>query len=306
MIETFYSNGKLLLSGEYVVLDGAKALAIPTKYGQSLSIESHMDSKITWKSMDENNLIWFESSFSFDEISTGFTNCKGDISKRLVQILNAAMLLNPHFLMEGKGYSVVAKLDFPRNWGLGSSSTLLNNIAQWAEIDPFKLSNATFGGSGYDIACASNNTPIFYSLVKNIPNISLANFNPTFKDRLHFVHLNQKQDSREAIKTYLKNKKQVPETIKEIDSITYQMSASNSLAEFEHLIREHEALIGKITNQTPIQRRLFKDYENTMKSLGGWGGDFILTTGEFDNVKEYFSSKGYETVIPFEDMILTT
>ena len=36
MKKTFYSNGKLLITGEYVVLDGAKALALPTKYGQNL------------------------------------------------------------------------------------------------------------------------------------------------------------------------------------------------------------------------------------------------------------------------------
>ena len=36
----FYSPGKLLLTGEYVVLDGAKSLAIPTIFGQSLNITS--------------------------------------------------------------------------------------------------------------------------------------------------------------------------------------------------------------------------------------------------------------------------
>lgn len=35
----FYSNGKLLLSGEYAVLDGALSLAVPTKYGQLLSVK---------------------------------------------------------------------------------------------------------------------------------------------------------------------------------------------------------------------------------------------------------------------------
>ena len=37
--QTFYSNGKLLITGEYVVLDGAKALALPTKFGQSLVVK---------------------------------------------------------------------------------------------------------------------------------------------------------------------------------------------------------------------------------------------------------------------------
>ncbi len=306
MTKTFYSNGKLLLSGEYVVLDGARALAIPTKHGQSLLVEPNKESKVLWKSIDENNEIWFEGSFSFDAISNGFSNAPNDISGRLIQILNAAIRLNPNFLKDEKGYSVVSKLDFPRNWGLGSSSTLLNNVAQWAKIDPFKLSDATFGGSGYDIACASNDTPIFYSLKENIPNIEPANFNPSFKDRLHFVHLNQKQDSREAIKTYLKNKRQVSEVILEIDAITNKLNSSNTIVEFEHLIAKHEVLIGRITNQTPIQERLFNDYDNAIKSLGGWGGDFILATGRFNEVEHYFNSKGYQTIIPFTNMVLAS
>jgi len=35
---TFYSHGKLLLTAEYVILDGAKALALPTKFGQEMEI----------------------------------------------------------------------------------------------------------------------------------------------------------------------------------------------------------------------------------------------------------------------------
>ena len=35
---SFRSNGKLLLSGEYLVLFGAEALAIPLRYGQTLDI----------------------------------------------------------------------------------------------------------------------------------------------------------------------------------------------------------------------------------------------------------------------------
>ena len=32
MIKNYYSNGKLLLSGEYAILDGAEGWAIPTKF----------------------------------------------------------------------------------------------------------------------------------------------------------------------------------------------------------------------------------------------------------------------------------
>ena len=39
MKKEFYSNGKLLITGEYLVLDGAKAFALPTKFGQNLIVE---------------------------------------------------------------------------------------------------------------------------------------------------------------------------------------------------------------------------------------------------------------------------
>ncbi len=303
-MQKFYSNGKLLLTGEYVVLDGAKALALPTKYGQTLSIEKTDTPDIKWKSIDHNGITWFESTFPLYAITEDTLSTENTIASRLLQILKAAKTLNPHFLEDETGYTVNSVLDFPRNWGLGSSSTLLNNIAQWAKVNPFKLSDATFGGSGYDIACASNNTPIIYYLQNQNPSINPLSFNPSFKNAIHFIHLNQKQDSREAIKTYQEHKKHISNTIARINSITNRLQTCDSLESFETLIHTHESLIGDITSQTPIKERIFKDYKHAIKSLGGWGGDFILATGETTYVNSYFTSKGYTTIIPFSTMIL--
>ena len=101
-MQTFYSNGKLLITGEYVVLDGALSLAIPTKFGQSLIVESIDDQKLVWKSFDEKEEIWFEETFSIDEIASGFSNPRNDVSNRIIQILNAAKTLNPDFLNTNK------------------------------------------------------------------------------------------------------------------------------------------------------------------------------------------------------------
>ena len=49
--KTYQSNGKLLLTGEYVVLDGALSLAVPTKFGQSMHVENIDQPKIIWKSL---------------------------------------------------------------------------------------------------------------------------------------------------------------------------------------------------------------------------------------------------------------
>ena len=48
----FYSHGKLLLSAEYAVLNGVKALALPTKLGQSLEVKTIEQPEIRWKSFD--------------------------------------------------------------------------------------------------------------------------------------------------------------------------------------------------------------------------------------------------------------
>ena len=159
-MKSFRSNGKLLLTGEYLVLDGALALAIPTSFGQSLEIASPDQGYIHWKSYDHLGNCWFEWSFNIED------KPNNGVRETLLKILSAARKLNPEFLTGSSGVEVKTTLDFPREWGLGSSSTLVNNIAQWAEVDPFKLLWNSFGGSGYDIAAASRDTPILYS-VKN-------------------------------------------------------------------------------------------------------------------------------------------
>ena len=69
MKKTFYSNGKLLLTAEYLVLDGATALALPTKFGQNLIVEQIESNKtIVWKSYDIDHSIWFEDIILFSSI----------------------------------------------------------------------------------------------------------------------------------------------------------------------------------------------------------------------------------------------
>ncbi|WP_299885428.1 GYDIA family GHMP kinase [uncultured Lacinutrix sp.] len=303
-MQTFYSHGKLLLTAEYVVLDGAKAFALPTKFGQILTVEFINEPKISWKSIDNKGNIWFSDEFTLSNKEITSSQIANNISKRLIEILLTAKALNPEFLTKEKGYKVTSTLEFPNNWGLGSSSTLLNNIAQWANINVFELSNKTFGGSGYDVACAQNNSPILYSLDKGKPIIKALSFNKIFVDKLFFVHLNRKQDSREAIKTYQSNKHNIETIITKVNTITNKIIKANTIDDFEILIANHETLIGTITKQIPIKQRLFSDYKNQIKSLGGWNGDFVLVTGTKEYVTHYFKQKGYNTILSFKDMIL--
>ncbi|AXG68290.1 hypothetical protein KORDIASMS9_00483 [Kordia sp. SMS9] len=307
-MKEFYSNGKLLLSGEYVVLDGAKALAIPTKYGQAMTV-TPIDlpnpiepPKLVWKSFDCRDIIWYQRSFEISAFGTEGSYYE-TISQTLHDILSAAKQLNPDFLNGETSFEVQTTLGFPQDWGLGSSSTLIHNIALWAEVNPYALLWNSFGGSGYDIACAKHNSPIIYEVHQQQPKVTEIEFSPSFSDQLYFVHLNKKQNSRNAIQHYNVQKGTIANEMKVISTIGMEMTKTTSLVDFQLLLKEHEQLIGTIIRETPIQQRLFADYFGQMKSLGAWGGDFVLTTGNQDTTA-YFEAKGYTTVIPFKEMVL--
>ncbi|RIA08693.1 mevalonate kinase [Flavobacteriaceae bacterium MAR_2010_72] len=299
---TFLSHGKLLLTGEYVVLDGALSLAIPTKFGQILSISPATNQqKLYWKSLDERDKVWFEDEFYFEN-GTFISKNNTEISTRLIQILAKAKKLNPRF--SPVGLNAETKLNFNRDWGLGTSSTLIHSIATWADVDPYKLLEHTFGGSGYDIACASSDSPLTYQLDVKTKIVNPVDFNPSFKDDLYFVHLNKKQNSREGISKYKNLNTQVKSSVEVISSITKQIIQSNTLNEFETLIHQHEQIISNLIKQKPVKDLLFNDYTfGQIKSLGAWGGDFVLATSKTDP-SAYFKSKGYDTIIPYNDMIL--
>jgi mevalonate kinase len=303
----FYSNGKLLITGEYLVLDGAKSLALPTKFGQTLSVEiTKTPAVISWKSFDINGDCWFETEINFNSIIDFENESQSEsIENILLRILNEGFRLNPKFLENTSiGYNVSTKLTFPRNWGLGTSSTLINNIAQWLEVDAFELLNKSFGGSGYDIACAQNDTAITYELQNGMPIIEPIQFHPKFKDCIYFVYLNQKQSSKSAIENYRNKKLHLQSEIIEISGITKSVLQDDlSLEDFCNELIRHEAILSQILKTPTMQQTYFKDFEGVIKSLGAWGGDFVMVVSE-KNPKAYFKEKGFETILSFDEMIL--
>lgn len=303
MQKEFYSNGKLLLSGEYAILDGALGLAVPTKYGQSLKVTPTSSvGLLEWTSLDEKDNEWFRGSFNLEAL-TLISSTDDVISNTLITLLSEAKAQNPEFLKNIDGLKVETYLSFPRLWGLGSSSTLINNIAQWAQVDAYRLLNNAFGGSGYDIACAQHNSPIFYQLKNNIPKVEEVPFNPSFKNSIYFVYLNQKQSSKAAIATYRQQKFDTDSLLENISVITKQMATSSSLSVFESLMLEHEEILSKVLGLQTIKSKLFPDYSGAVKSLGAWGGDFIMATGG-EKTPSYFKSKGFETIFSFSELVL--
>jgi mevalonate kinase len=302
---SYHSHGKLLLTGEYAVLDGALALGLPTRLGQGLVIRKQEGKKgLSWNSLDHNHNSWFETVFTTEELDPGSQDITASgVRTTLQHILREATRLNPEFINALKGTKATAIVEFPRDWGLGSSSTLINNIAQWAAVDPFALLWNAFGGSGYDIACAQSNSALLYRLKDRMPNAEPIAFNIPFKKELYLIHLNRKQSSREAIAHYKKNVANQHHFIEEISDITMAVAACTEFSEFQRLLLEHEELLSEALQIQRIQDQLFPDFSGLIKSLGAWGGDFVLAMGA-NGIPAYFKDKGYQTVLPYDEIVL--
>ena len=293
----FFAHGKLLLTGEYAVLDGALAIALPTQYGQEMHITFSEKEGIFFRSLTQEGTPWYEG-----QLFVGDTN---PITQTLERILSQAQRMQANFLTD-QSVRVETKLDFPREWGLGSSSTLISMIAQWAGVDPYELLWNSFGGSGYDIACARASSPILYQLTEGKAKVYPIYYNPPFAASLFFVYLNKKQNSREGIALYQGLKKNKRPLVTQLSQLTEEIYRTHSLDTFSKLLSEHEAVLSSYLRLPTVKDSLFKDFSGTIKSLGAWGGDFVLAIGEESYIKEYFISKGMQTILPFAQMILPT
>lgn len=302
MSYTIRSNGKLLLAGEYLVLFGATGLAIPLQKGQTMTCHNTGGDDLIWKATHINGL-WFSARYSSNLVIKETTDAP--LAEKLKNILIAAGKLNKNpSIFSGK--EITNHLEFPPIWGWGSSSTLINNLAQWLNIDPYQLLSLTFGGSGYDIACASARGPIFFQLQsKEKPLVQNTIFNPPFMGQLWLGFLNSKQNSQKAINQHLKNTLPAKQTIEQITHISHQMSIEQSPENFIALMEEHESIISDVIGCPTLKQKYFSDFKGAVKSLGAWGGDFFMALSLMpdDKTKEYFNAKGFNTLLKLQDII---
>ena len=303
-MEKYHANGKLLITGEYLVLKGALALAVPLNKGQSLTVRAYKEPGLNWRAETLEGL-WFEVKFDEQLMILESTDYKK--SENLQLMLRKAIEQNPSIQDKLNYSSVITQLEFDVNWGWGSSSTLLHLLEKWLEIDPYRLMDESIGGSGYDIACAAADQPIYYRRSKGEqPQITAVPFHPPFIQQLGIVYLNKKQNSSTQVKSFLETATDNQDLIKEISALSHEFTTEHEIDSFMNLMQQHEKIISKATGLTPVQELLFPDYKGAIKSLGAWGGDFALFLSEksFSSNKQWFQSKGYPVVMPFEEVII--
>lgn len=304
--QRFYGRGKLLITGEYVVLDGAEALAVPTQLGQWLRYREipAMKGLLIWIASNHDHSVWKQMSFDLHD----FRCLEGAdaVGLKLANLLYCARKLNPDFLAEEE-HSIVAEtqLEFPRDWGLGSSSTLVFLVACWARVDAQQLLQLSFGGSGYDVAAAAENGPFIFSRSQQITQTRPSVFRPDYLPQLYLAYLGKKQDSAQAIQHYREKTSSLDVIVEEISTLTNDFLTAPTLTDLDKVIQEHEQFIGSLIKTQPIQQTYFSDFEGKVKSLGAWGGDYILLTYThgLPSLKNYLQQKGITQVFGWNDLI---
>lgn len=302
----YHVNGKFLLTSEYLVLKGALALALPLKMGQNLDMEllETNDNVLFWDASQPDGH-WFSAVIDKASFSIIQTDDEGK-AKKLIEILRAIKSLNNN-VFDGNDLRFVTHLDFNPQWGFGSSSTLIANLAQWAKVNPYDLLKLTFGGSGYDIACASAQQPVLYQLVGEKPVVQSVEFHPPFVEKLFFVYQGQKQSSAKEVGKFQNSVVQIDmqDEIDAVSEISRSLLTCIDFNAFCTFLQVHEDVVASCIGREPLKTQ-FADFQGTIKSLGAWGGDFFLaaTAWPVEQVKNYFASKGLDVVFGYNDLVL--
>lgn len=299
-----YSNGKILLTAEYLVMHGAKALAIPVNYGQDLNVSNLKEkNRLRWIAYEFSDT-WFEATFQLPDLRV-IQSTSSATAEYLKNILLNAKLLHGGFLNASGGMLAETKTNFPINWGLGTSSTLINNIAAWAQVDPFKLHNKVSKGSGYDIACAGHNSPIYYQKTSdNERLVKKINLGSTIKEHSYFIYSGKKQATESQLNKINWDTYDYKLAVEEVSAITDKVTKCDNVKDLIQLVYQHEQLMRKVLKKDSVAGQ-FESFRGAIKSLGAWGGDFFLAVSEMPEsyVRQYFEQFGLSVIIPFNQMI---
>ncbi|MBS1596158.1 MAG: GHMP kinase [Bacteroidetes bacterium] len=302
---SFYGHGKLMLTSEYFALEGAKVLTIPVQFGQHLRVKelSGESNTLYWVALDHLKQPWLH--LTFDKQTLQCINTDSKEARILTQMLQQARLMNPSFLSGYNDIAVETSLEFPNEWGLGTSSTLVYCLSAWAGVDGVALLHATMGGSGYDVAVAGSDTPIVYTLIDGRATWEQVHFLPPFAEQLYFAYTGKKVTSSTSIASYRDRIKGNKDAVTWLTKLTDSMLQSQTLDKMEQIIREHEAIVSEALQTPTIKSQLFPDYWGEVKSLGAWGGDFVLLThrGDEEELLFYLKRKDISIVMRYDKML---
>ncbi len=304
MDQRFYARGKLLLTAEFMILHGAKALAVPLVKGQSLEVMPKRDPGHFHWNAAYNATSWFETTLDLNDLEIIDTTNRS-ISENLVNMLRKLMEIQPEFIEKLRQHDVVTRLEFDPSFGFGSSSTLTSLLAQWAGVDPLQLHILISRGSGYDVACASAESAILYQVFREMPVIESVDYNPTYMDKMWLVYLGEKQDSSKSVAAFLNNYLLDHKDTERFSRLTIEFLNAQEWQQLGAVIVEHEQALSEILRMPVLKAERFPDLDGYAKSLGAWGGDFALLVTDWsdDQLSAYLSGKGIDQWFAYKELV---
>jgi mevalonate kinase len=299
-----YTHGKLLISAEYLVLYGSKALAVPLRLGQTLQRIRKSDRKrFHWRAYYQDQL-WFRATMDPATLRI-IDSSDPQKASYLQQLIQCCIDLMPSYQEDLFRMDVETVLEFSPDWGFGSSSTLIALMAEWAEVNPLDLHFMVSDGSGYDVACAIADGPLVYRLRDNAPHYQHVSFSPSFKENLFFAWLGKKQPTASHLKKVVETLEPDYMTIHQFSRITEAMVQAEDLATFQDLMEEHEEALSRLLNLERVSLTRFEGIPGNVKSLGAWGGDFVMIatdTGE-KALFDYLHKKDIHKIYSFGELV---
>lgn len=300
-MEKIYSSGKLILMGEYAVLHGIDALCIPLKAGQEMLVQDSPDNHIHWSWKYKDRYL---ADFVLHNQTLEVLACKHGDPSWVIRLINLVRETSAVFLTD-KGRKIAFNNFFPPEWGLGSSSATISSLCRYAGVDAFAVNERLTGGSGADIAAATATEWFIYRKSNPTPAAWPLPFSYSLADNTWFIYSGNKQataahlaEVRSAENTF--NMSLLPH----VNWLVYKFATASALPEISKIIQDHESLIGQLIGKSPVGLD-FPDFPGKIKSLGAWGGDFLMAVSQQDDdfVRDYFTGRGYKDVFSWEDFI---
>lgn len=273
-----------MLFGEYAVLAGAWSCALPVKFRQNFEISrTPGHGNIHWQSFDFDGKEWMNCAFSLSDNPETLLS----VLRPLRNMLRYIEQERPDLCNAQFDYQVRIKASFRKEWGLGSSSALIANLAQWAQTDPFALMHVSFPGSGYDVATAFYDQALLYRLEQGTPSIRQIEELPEFLNEYRVVFLGKKVNSRDSVADVQSRIPNLRQHTAYLDELGMEALNATSPDDFNRALTAYEQLLSEVLEMSPTGNH-FPEYPGFMKSLGAWGGDALLAAYVPDAFEQVF------------------
>jgi len=295
-MQTFFAPGKILLAGEYTVLLGLEAHAVPVKSGQWLEFFAYntpdnQAPTVHFKAFDDRGEIWLENVYDLD--SDAWRNPPVPELNAFDTILK---FVNDEFWEPQTSYRLETRLEFGRETGLGSSSTFIALMSQCFRLNPQKLQEHIFGGSGYDVAVACLGKSLSFWR-----NDKGAHYRPwklpsELTQNWHVVFMGKKVNSRKSSTAILEKLEEIltePFYKQQFERVLSIVRDAETTASLEAALEMYQMLLAQLLEmETPYKQLGLKPVKQGLcKWLGAWGGDMLLVNDTFiHSESDFFES----------------